>query len=80
MPLKEKVFLQVSLVDCKQNVVCSLVLCLKHGNICTDKSYKAEKTAISNVSTYTEHLKNHSEREGNSLQATSLCSLNFSAG
>lgn len=80
MPLKEKVFLQASLVYCEQTVVYNLVLHLKHGNLCPDKSYRTEKKAVGNVSTFTKHPKNSSEGEGNPPpQAMSLCSLNFCA-
>lgn len=56
-------FFSVSLVDCKQSAVYSLLLHLKHGNLCTGGSYKAENPAISDVSTYIEHPKNSSKRE-----------------
>lgn len=43
IPLKENVFLQVSLEHCKQRMLCSLVSCLKCGNLCTDKITKQKK-------------------------------------
>lgn len=63
MPLKEQVFLQVSLVDCKQSVVCSLVLRLKHRNLRTHKSYKTKNSSQRCVRLDRTPQKNSSERE-----------------
>lgn len=70
MPLKEKGFLPVSLMDCRQSVVCILVFHHHRGNLSTDESLKAEKPAISDASASSlqNTQKNSSEREGNPLE------------
>lgn len=49
MPLKEKSFLQVSSWWTVSILWSAESCCLKHGNLCTDKSYKAEEPGISDA-------------------------------
>lgn len=76
IPLKEKVFLQVSLVPCKQRMVCILVL--KHGSSVLIKSQYRKNSHQQCIYLY-RMPKNSMKREGKPLlsQAVSSCWLSL---